>query len=429
MREHGNVGVNAAFPATMENVTAADPDPFPDQPDPHPAFARQRRQAAALHLKLPADGAEVWAVTRHAAALALFGETGVIKDQARARRHMMAAGRQTVDSTAIPTVRDVVSSDPPEHARLRRLVSDAFTVHRVRRLAPRIERIAHDILERLVPDGRAELIADFAFPLPITVICELLGVPRADSDAFRCLSVDLIDGDLDTAARANRRLTEYLDGVLARKRRCPEDDLLTRLVHRGERGEHRVPPDEIREMATTLLLTGFITTANLIGNGVLTLLDHPEQLAMLRRRPDVIPSAIEELLRYEPPAQLSTFRCATRPLSFGGDVVPRGAVVVANMASANRDPEVFADPETLDVTRSGNRHLSFGHGRHYCVGAPLARLEGAIALSAILSRLPDLRLAVPREEIRWRPGGFMRGLRALPVLFRPDSAAAAGGVA
>ncbi|MFB6556985.1 cytochrome P450, partial [Streptomyces sp. NPDC056405] len=269
----------------------------------------------------------------------------------------------------------------------------------------------------------ADLMDDLAFPLPITVICELLGVPAEDRDDFRRWTSILVSEDealrpqlQDTFAQLNA----YLTALVRHKHAAPDDGLLSALVSVAEDGDS-LDDDEVVWMAFLLLVAGHETTENLIGNGMLALLSNPEQLAALRADASLLPTAVEEMLRYEGPVETTTWRFTTRPVEIGGVTIPADQTVVVVLASANRDPSRFADPGRFDISREDNQHVAFGHGIHYCLGAPLARLEGQTALATLLTRLPDFRLAVEPDDLRWRGGLIMRGLRTLPVEFEPGS--------
>ena len=314
--------------------------------------------------------------------------------------------------------------DPPDHTRLRALVSKAFTPRVVEEMRGRIQEIVDALLDRAQDVGRMDVIADLAYPLPVIVICEMLGVPAENRDLFRRWSVD-IARSLDAIAlptepeviergtAARHALANYFRGLIAERRRRPKADLLSDLIAAEEQGD-KLTEGEL--MATVLLLfvAGHETTVNLIGNGTLALLRHPVELRALRADPGLIGSAVEELLRYDGPVQ-RTGRMPNTDVALGGRTIPKGALVLGLIGAANRDPAHFPDPDRLDVTRGDNRHLAFGWGIHFCLGAPLARLEAQIAILALVRRLPRLALATARLE--WRRASTLRGLTALPVTF------------
>jgi cytochrome P450 len=314
--------------------------------------------------------------------------------------------------------------DPPDHTRLRTLVSKAFTPRVVEQMREHIQEIVAGVLARLAPAGAMDLVADFAYPLPVAVICEMLGVPGAERERFRdwtlhiARSLDAIalPTEPDVVERglaARHALADYFRGLIAERRREPRGDLLSELIAAEEQGD-RLSEGEL--MATILLLfvAGHETTVNLIGNGTLALLRHPGELRRLREDPSLLPAAVEELLRYDGPAQ-RTGRICSAEVEIGGRSIPENSVVLGIIGAANRDPAVFSDPDRLDVGRAENRHLAFGWGIHFCLGASLARLEAQIALGTLLRRLPRLALATATPE--WRPASALRGLQALPVTF------------
>ncbi len=322
---------------------------------------------------------------------------------------------------ALPAALDanLANMDPPDHTRIRRLVVRAFTPRRVEQLREPVQRTADDLLDAIAPRGRADLIADYAAPLPITVICDLLGVAPEDRRDFRAWTDELITPDRarpEAAKAAVVAMVEFFAALIGRKRAEPADDLLSALVAVRD-DEDRLTEDELTSLAFLILLAAYENTVHLIGNAVLALLDHPEQLAALRAEPARIGAAIEEFARYDGPAPLAIRRFPVEDLTIGGVTVPAGETVLLSLASANRDEQQFTDPDTLDLTRRENGHLALGHGIHYCLGAPLARLETEIALATLLRRFPDLALDIPRDELRHRPSLRARGLLALLVRY------------
>jgi cytochrome P450 len=311
--------------------------------------------------------------------------------------------------------------NPPDHTRLRGLVHKAFTPRIVEQMRSRIQAITDGLLDRVQAAGQADLIADLAYPLPVTVIAELLGIPPEDHEQFHdwsdalAHSLDLTDEQeiYDRASRAAVALTEYLRKVTAARRRQPQEDLLSALIA-AEEGGGRLTEDELYATVALLLLAGHETTINLIGNGVLALLRNPDQLSRLRENPALLRPAIEELLRYDGPVQM-TSRMALDDLEIRGQTIRAGQQVAFLLGAANHDPERFTAPQMLDISREPNQHLAFGSGIHYCLGAPLARLEGQIAIGALLRRMPELALATEAPE--YRDNFVLRGLRSLPVRF------------
>jgi cytochrome P450 len=385
-------------------------DPFP--------FYRQLRTDGPVRHAVIAGGLEAWLVTRYEDSLAALSDPRLSSDirdasDPRLMQRLPATERESM-------MRNMLRSDPPDHTRLRRLVSKAFTARRVAELRPRVQAITDRLLDAIVPTGRADLVADFALPLPVTVISELLGVPLTDRHDFQRWTDDmLLQGarppDPVKVEAAWRQMRSYVTTLLEAKRARPGDDLLSALITSRDE-EHRLDEDELIAMAFLLLVAGYITTVNLIGSGIAALLAHPGQLQMLRGDPELLPGAIEEFLRYDGPVNPGIARFAREDVTIAGVTIPRGAIVLVASAIADRDPARFPDPDRLDITRQDNAHLAFGHGIHYCLGAPLARLEGQIAIATALRRLPGLTLAVPPGELRWRPGP-LRGPEHLPVTF------------
>ncbi|GAA0953040.1 cytochrome P450 [Actinocorallia libanotica] len=380
--------------------------------DPHTAYAELRRQGPVHRIDFP-PGAEAFLVVDHEHGRAALNDPRLSKDTAHST--LPVPSEPYFGGT-------MLGVDPPDHTRLRGLVVKAFTARRTEALRPRVQEIADGLLDALAPRGEADLIADFAVPLPIQVICELLGVPAEDRDAFRAWTTVLTAPVLDRAAAERRRETarafdHYLRGVFDARRAEPRDDLLTALL-RARDGDAALTEAELRNTIGLLIVAGHDTTVNLIGNGVLALLRSPGQYGLLRDDPSLLPGAVEELLRYDGPLERASQRIALEDMEIAGTPVPRGSWVHVSLAAADRDPAAFSDPDILDITRPTARHVAFGHGLHFCLGAPLARLEGQVAFGALLERFPSLALAVPSEELRWhRSGSIVRGLKSLPVRF------------
>jgi unspecific monooxygenase len=316
-----------------------------------------------------------------------------------------------------------LSLDPPDHTRLRGLVSKAFTPRVVEQLRPRIAQFVEETLDRVAPTGEMDVIEDLAYPLPVQIICEMLGVPPEDHLKFREWSREIaraLDPDFAlTPEELKRReersnaFGEFFDDLIEKRRADRRDDLISALISVEEEGD-RLTHDELISTCVLLLIAGHETTVNLIGNGALALLRNPEQLAMLRENPDLAKTATEEVLRYDPPVQM-TARNALEDMEFDGKVLKKGQQAILLLGAANRDPAQFSDPERLDITREDNRHLAFGMGIHFCLGAPLARVEGQIALSELVRRLPDLELVT--NEPPYKVNMILRGLESLPVRF------------
>lgn len=393
-----------------------------------PAFKRnpfvtfaQMRQEAPIYAHISPGGATTWYITRYEDVLAVLKDNDhFVKDVGNTREEKpVTAVRPTLHQLIN---QNMLFADPPDHTRLRALVSQAFTPRRVEQTAPRIQATADELLDRVAARGQMELIADYALPLPLVVICEMLGIAAADQADVADWSQAIISpGGRGLGRRARnqkmRALVAYFERMFAERRRWPQDDLVTALVQARMEAGDRLGEAELSSMVALLLVTGHETTVNLIGNGALALLQNPAQLAWLRANEGGWDTAVEELLRYDGPVETSTTRWVRADFTFKGHRMRRGDVVRVSLASANRDPAQFTDPDELDLARADNKHLAFGHGIHYCLGAPLARLEGQIGLQTLFGRFPTLRLAVPPEELVWRPGVLFRGLTKLPLQF------------
>jgi cytochrome P450 len=326
--------------------------------------------------------------------------------------------------------RSIISIDPPDHTRLRKLVQPSFTGRGIQALRGSIQQVVDDLLDEAerdaaergeaAPDRRMDLIEAFAYPFPVTVISDMLGIPRGDRETIRGWTEDLLRvdrGRVDEEVRAGlREFIDYLTELFERKRLAPADDMISRLVHAEEDGDV-LGEDEVLATVFLMFLAGHVTTVNLVGNGVVALLTHPGQLAKLKADPGLAKGVVEETLRYWGPVDFIGRRIAREDVEVGGTVIPAREQATVSLASANRDPERFTDPDVFDITRAdANRHVAFGKGIHVCLGAPLARVEGQVAFDTLFRRYPNLRLAVPAEEVRWG-GSFLRGFARLLVLF------------
>lgn len=407
------MGEPIAFPY---DDPAFEADPFP--------FYRRLREDGPVCRVVMTSGIEAYLVTRHDDALEAFRDPRLTSDLRNAADPRLL---EQVPAARRGALRNMIRLDAPDHARLRRLVSTAFTARRVAALRPRVQEITDGLLDAVAPLGHAELIEDLALPLPVTVIGELLGVPAGDRGGFQEWTNAMLAQrpdrpDPEVAERTWATLWAYLERLLAAKRKSPADDLLSALIAARD-DEGRLDENELLAMAFLLLVAGYVTTVNLIGNGVAALLAHPGQLKLLRDDPRLLPGAVEEFLRFDGPVNPGVIRVAAEDMEIGGRPVPRGATVVIATAIADRDPAEFPDPDRLDITRTENPHLAFGHGAHYCLGAPLARMEGEIAIGSVLRRLPDLAPVVPYADLR-RPVVGLRGPVRLPVTFTPSRGAA-----
>ncbi len=389
--------------------------------DPYPTYAEMRSTAPAYRVELP-DGRGVWMITRYDDALTVLKDRRFVKNFRNALTPEQLAQIPPIPKVMEPLSHNMLDTDPPDHQRLRSLVSKAFTPRLIERQRPRVQAIADSLLDAVQDQGEMDLIDDYAFPLPITVIAELLGVPSEDRNSFREWSNAAVSGNttqeyLEEILIPNMQaFNDYLYALFEEKHANPRDDLVSALVRAEEAGD-KLSEDELLGMVFLLLVAGHETTVNLIGNGVLALLLHPDQLQKLKADPALIKPAVEELLRYDGPVESATERYTTEEVEMAGVTIPRGEMVMVVLASADRDPQRFADPDELDITRADNKHLAFGKGIHHCLGAPLARMEGQIAISTLLRRMPELRLAGSPDSLSWRPGMIIRGLRGLPLQF------------
>ncbi len=384
--------------------------------DPYPTY-RLLRDEMPVYPSTSEKGLEMWLVTRYDDALTLLKDDRLIKNRMSLLPPEMVAALDIPDVVK-PMMRNMLDLDAPDHTRLRALVHKAFTPALVERMRQQTQTIADELLDAVAARRSMNLMDDFAFPLPMTVISNILGIPAADRDRFRQWSNDIIDRELDDDMEAVVPIMSaffgYLDVLFEARRRQPQPDLITALVEAEEAGD-KLSQDELYAMVMLLIIAGHETTVNLIGNGTLALLCHPDQMALLRQNPGLARGAVEEMLRYDSPVQVATERYAREEMVFAGQHINQGDLMLAALGSANRDPQRFTDPDRFDITREDNRHLSFGQGIHYCIGAPLARMEAAIAFNTLLRRLPGLRLAVAPDELTYRPNMFLRGLTRLPV--------------
>jgi pimeloyl-[acyl-carrier protein] synthase len=379
--------------------------------NPFPTYHKLRETNAPCWLAHRGPTGGMWLVTRDHDVETLLKEAHTTKD----------ATRFTPPEQVTPFDHNLLGKDPPDHTRLRSLANQAFTPGRVKDLEPRIQHIVDELLAQVQPHGSMECMADFALPLPVIVIAEWLGVPPEDHDTFHAWSNHMVTG-FDAVRRseahvkhtqaATLALGQYLADLIRRRRQQPRDDLISALTLARD-AQDRLTEDEWLAMCMVLLIAGHETTVNLLGNGVLTLLRHPTQLALLKHHPELLPSAVEEMLRFESPVQRATFRFTTEPVEIGSTTLEQGQQVSAVLGAANRDPAQFPQPDTFDITRQPNRHLAFGLGIHFCLGAPLARTEARIGFARLLAQLPHLQLVSQTPD--WSTNTFFRGLSTLPV--------------
>ncbi len=386
--------------------------------NPFDFYARLRSESPIFETTMSGK-IPVWLVTRYDDVKAVMMDERFVKDQNNVQ------GKTPLEMAWMPGFlqalrSNMLDSDVPDHTRLKNLVHKAFTPRRIQEMQKRIAELSDMYLAAGKKKGEFDLIAEYALPIPATVIAEILGIPTDDIGKFHRWSNNFLQADFGSPISMIKMLpgvwqfVRYIRKQLQQRRQAPQDDLLTALVEAEDNGDS-LSEDEAIAMVVLLLIAGHETTVNLIGNGTLALLQHPEQLALLQNDPSLIGSAIEEVLRYTVPIETATERYAREDITLRGQTIPQGSLMLAAIASANRDDAVFDNPNRLDITRTPNKHLSFGHGIHYCLGAPLARMEGAIALGTLFETTPTLQLAVPANELVWRNGMILRGLKHLPV--------------
>jgi cytochrome P450 PksS len=388
------------------------------------AYLRDEQPVACVPVRVHTSIEEAYLITRYEDAAAVLRDAQFVKD-VRSAKNTHEVGVPWMPRALKPLAHTMLDSDGAEHQRLRTLVRDTFAPKHIAQLEPRVRELVGTLLDRMAAADSADsvdLVADFALPLPLTVISEMLGVPERDRLRFRRWFSALIG--IETASRPSLSvllklpkilaMMRFLRRLVAERRAHPGDDLISRLALAQE-GDDQLSEDELVAMLGILLIAGYETTVNLIATGTLLLLGHPDQLARLREDPTLIDSAVEELLRLATPVDVATERYAREEVKVAGVTIPRGALVLVAIVSANADETRFPQPERLDVSRAENRHLAFGLGPHYCLGAPLARMEARVALAALIQRFPQLRLAAPAKQLHWRPGVSLRGLVSLPV--------------
>jgi cytochrome P450 len=391
--------------------------------NPYPFYARLRAEAPVYPTAIPGLKGRAWLITRYDDVFAVLkDEQRFMKDWRVAMTDEQKKRIPWIPPMFKPLMGHLLDLDGVEHARLRGLIHKAFTPRMIEQMCNRVEALSHDLLDMAEQRGTFDLVADYALPVPLTIISEILGVPPKDRERFsrwtkRMIALSASGHGMLLGIPAVWSMLRLLRRVIADRRAHPQNDLISALVQAEESGD-RLTADEVLSMVFILLIAGHETTVNLIASGMLALLEHPDQMGLLRQKPELTRSAIEELLRYVSPVEHATERYAAEDVILHGVTIPRGEMVLAVIASANRDEAYFENPDRLDITRENNKHLAFGQGVHYCVGAPLARLEGQIAISALVQRMPSLRLRVNADALRWRAGMTVRGLEALPVAAR-----------
>ncbi|HEY4390851.1 MAG TPA: cytochrome P450 [Paenibacillus sp.] len=377
--------------------------------NPYPTYSQLREGDPVYRMKFP-DGQNGWMITRYEDGVEVLKDPRFIKDFTK------LSGADIYSESVF--ARNMLFADPPDHKRLRSLVQKAFTPQMVVGLRGRIQEITDELLDNFSEKDSMNLIDDYAFQLPIIVICEMLGVPTEDRDKFRVWSNSLIEGSdgvtSDELIIHTNEFIQYLEQWFAKVRGNLGQDLISQLIISEDQGD-QLTESELYGIVTLLIVAGHETTVNLIGNSILALLEHPEQLKQLQENPDLIHTAIEEVLRYNGPVEFSTSRWAGEDLEFKGKSIAKGDLVIIALNSANHDPNQFDDPEVFDITRQKSQHLAFGKGVHLCLGAPLARLEGEIAIMSLLKRYPHIQLKVDKNELEWRPGMIVRGVKEIPI--------------
>ncbi|MEV6431480.1 cytochrome P450 [Nocardia sp. NPDC051463] len=388
--------------------------------DPHAIYQMLRERGPIHRVRL--EGVLGWLIVDHDVAKQAFMEPTISKKVSSPEGRAVLAKNGADDMFNGAINDNMLFADPPQHTRLRRLVVKAFAGRAVRDLGPRITAIADELLDTMSTRETVDILDAYAFPLPIAVICELLGVPDDDKDAFRSWTAVVVNDSASIEERTSAGINffTYLTELIAVRTDNPRDDLLSELIVAKDNGD-RLDQQELISMLFLLLAAGHETTVNLIGNAVLELLRDPPAAARLRADPSAIPAYIEEILRCQGPVHLATARYTTAPITLGDQDIDAGEFIMISLAAANRDPERFAEPDRIDAERDDNRHIAFGHGIHYCLGAALARTEATVALTRLLARIPTMSLNVAVGELTWRKSLLIRGLAALPVRLAPPA--------
>ncbi len=390
---------------------------------------RLRADAPAHNLVFP-HGAKVWLVTRYADVRRLLSDPRVSKDGRRANELFARHSGMQVEAQEEPTdlgfddelTSHMLNSDPPRHTRLRTLVGKELTAKRMEALRPRLEQVVDELLDGL-DDGRpvVDLVTGLTQPLPIIAICELLGIPADDGPVFRRWATELVGAGHppEVVEAASNNVIEYAKSTIAAKRDAPGDDLISALVHSSGEDGDRLTDDELLGMFFLLVIAGYSTTTHSLTNFLFSLLTHPAEMATLREDDSIMHAAVDELMRYDGGVQVATFRFTKDEVVLDDVVIPAGEILALSLSSADRDGSKFPDPDRLDLNRRPNGVLGFGHGPHYCIGAPLARIQAEAALGKLLRRFPDMRLAADPETLEWENNPLLRGLLELPVSLHP----------
>ncbi|WP_458117495.1 cytochrome P450 family protein [Bacillus sp. PK6-026] len=383
-------------------------------------FYKRLRASRPVYPVSMGDLGEGWLITRYDDAVRILKDARMKKNYENVfteeeLENFSALGNEE------PLSKHMLNLDPPDHGRLRSLVQKAFTPRMILQLEGRIQQIADSLLDEVEPNHSMNLVDDYAFPLPIIVISEMLGIPVEDRQKFRVWSQAIIDfsdtpESLEEYKHKIGEFAEYLEYLVRKKREEPAEDLVSSLIQAESEGT-RLSIEELYSTIMLLIVAGHETTVNLITNMTFALLNHPDQLEKLRQNPDLIDSAIEEALRFYSPVELTTLRWAAEPFTLHGQEIKRKDVIIVSLASANRDDTVFPNADRFDIERKDNRHLAFGHGSHFCLGAPLARLEAKIAIQTLLRRFEHIEIKGEREQIKWKGNFLMRALDELPLCF------------
>ena len=401
-------------------MTAVQFNPFtPEaQADPYPLY-RSLREADPVH---HSELMDLWVLTRHEDVSFVLKDDRFSADRRKSTNLLVAQARKMQEEGPFAQANTMLSADPPEHTRLRGLVSKAFTPRRIEEMRPHIQEIVDALLDDLQDRDEFDLIEQLSYPLPVIVIAEMLGIPPENRAEFKRWSNDLVatmsgpgttPDALERARSSGLEMADYFKGVIAERRKEPRDDLLSAMIAAEERGEV-LSEDELLASCMLLLAAGNETTTNLIGNGMLSLLRHEDQLDKLLGDPSLTESAVEEMLRYEGPVQ-ATARTADADVEIDGHMIEKGKMLFVLLAAANRDPAAFPNPETFDITREDNNHIAFGNGLHFCLGAPLARMEAQIAFQTLFERRGKPRLV--SDDVEWNGNFILRGLKRLPLAF------------
>lgn len=409
-----------------EEILERLPDDFMQRP--YEVLERFRNAGRVHHVIFP-HGAKVWLLTHYDDIRLLLSDPRVSKDGTRMNEMFARHSGIPVEEGESVSVgfddelsQHMLNSDPPRHTRLRSLVSKAFTLRRMEAFRPRIEQVADELLDAIEGKEGVDLVNAYALPLPIVIICDLLGIPASDRDSFRRWAVELVGAgqDPEVVEAASKNVVEYASSAIAAKRANPGDDMVSELL-RGQDGGDRLTHDELVAMIFLFTVAGHVTSQHTITNGVFSLLTHPEELAKLRADPSLIPGAVDELMRYDGGVGVATFRFTTAPIEIGDVTIPAGEILALSISSAHRDQQRYPDADELDVSRRPLGVLGFGHGTHFCIGQPLAKIQSEVALRRLIDRFPDIRLAAGTDpnELRWESSTLLRGLITLPVSVTP----------